>query len=649
MGASKETEDRDCLAVTSRAPDPGFDQLDPEQQRAVNSDDAPLRILAGPGSGKTRVLTNRIARRVADGSADERRVLALTFTRRAANQLRSRLNQMGIRDLGAVGTFHAVALAQIRQYRSDRGKRAPVVLSGRQPVLKELIGDFQNIQLKQATTEIDWACSQALTPDEYRNGPGGRRVGVTQAARVAELYKSYVTYKSRRGLLDFDDILVECTDLLRSDEAFRDAQHWIFRHLFVDEYQDLNETQFNLLRAWIGQRTDLCVVGDPDQAIYGWNGADAGHLLNFCEDFPSAGTEVLTTNHRSQPQIIHAANAVLGRNSTESHLDVAGEQFPTTSNFSDEWEEAVGISRYLRDARLPETRWSRHAVLARTNEQLHVIAGALNKFQVPHRLRGQGGVLKLPEVQDVIARLCSARTEFATLAADLFDEYDYGPQNRVAELAVQYASENVHIDGSGFRDWLRTLRPDDLDVGEDGVDLVTFHAAKGLEWPYVIIAGVEEGLVPIQSDDPEERRLFYVAVSRAQQRLHLTWARARHKGDRLESRKPSPWLQLIKTTDQESKPPSAKQAARHLAEARQNLRTDFDTAATVRERRLRDWINTTAQARRIDPSALLPDHLIARVAQAAPATISELEATTGMSKPRLDRIGPEILAAIASP
>ena len=121
MGASKETEDRDCLAVTSRAPDPGFDQLDPEQQRAVNSDDAPLRILAGPGSGKTRVLTNRIARRVADGSADERRVLALTFTRRAANQLRSRLNQMGIRDLGAVGTFHAVALAQIRQYRSDRG------------------------------------------------------------------------------------------------------------------------------------------------------------------------------------------------------------------------------------------------------------------------------------------------------------------------------------------------------------------------------------------------------------------------------------------------------------------------------------------------------------------------------------------------
>jgi DNA helicase-2/ATP-dependent DNA helicase PcrA len=646
MGTSKDSEELGFLVSASRVPGPRFDRLDREQQKAVDSNDAPLRILAGPGSGKTRVLTNRIARRVADESVDARRVLALTFTRRAANQLRSRLNRMGIRDLGAVGTFHAVALAQIRQYRSDRGKRPPVVLAGRRPLLKELIEDFPNLRLNAAAAEIDWACSQALTPDEYRNGSGRGRVGAAQAGKVAQLHQSYIAYKRRRGLLDFDDILVECTELLGNDHAFRDAQHWVFRHFFVDEYQDLNQTQFDLLRAWVGERTDLCVVGDPDQAIYGWNGADAQHLINFCTDFPSAGTEVLTTNHRSQPQIIRSANAVLGRTSTESDLEVVEKQFPTTASFSDEWEEALGISRYLREERLPETRWSRHAVLARTNEQLQVISRALNQFQVPHRLRGQGGVLKLPEAQEVIDQLCSAGNELATLAADLFDEFDHGPQNRVAELAVQYASEHMHADGSGFRDWLRTLRPGDLDTEGDGVDLVTFHAAKGLEWPFVVIAGVENGLVPIRPDDPEERRLFYVAISRAQQQLHLTWARARRKGERLESREPSPWLQLIETANQRPTRPSTEQASRHLAEARKSLGA-VDSETTLRYRRLRDWIDRTARSRRIQSAALLPDHLIARVAEQAPTTISQLEMATGLGKSRLERIGPEILAVIA--
>ena len=649
MGTSQGSEELSFLASASHAPGPQFDRLDPEQQKAVDSDDAPLRILAGPGSGKTRVLTNRIARRVADGSVDARRVLALTFTRRAASQLRSRLNRMGIRDLGAVGTFHAVALAQIRQHRSDRGKRPPVVLAGRRPVIKELIGDFPNLRLNAAVTEIDWACSQALTPDEYKNGPGRGRVGEAQAGRMALLHQSYIAYKRRRGLLDFDDILVECAQLLGTDHAFRDAQHWVFRHFFVDEYQDLNQTQFDLLRAWVGERTDLCVVGDPDQAIYGWNGANAEHLINFSADFPSAGTEVLATNHRSQPQIIRSANAVLGRTSTEPDSGAVEAQLPTTSNFSDDWEEALGIARYLREERLPETRWSRHAVLARTNEQLQVISRALTQFQVPHRLRGQGGILKLPEVQEVIDQLCGAGHEFATLAADLSDEFDHGPQNRVAELAVQYTGEHTHADGSGFRDWLRTLRPGDLDTDEDGVDLVTFHAAKGLEWPFVVIAGVEDGLIPIRPDDPEERRLFYVAISRAQQHLHLTWARARHKGERIESREPSPWLQLIETANQRPTRPSTKQAANYLAEARKNLGKATDSETDLRYQRLREWIDRTARSRRIQSAALLPDHLIAKVATAAPTTISQLETITGLGRSRLERTGPEILAVIAEP
>ena len=223
-----ESSDADAIGSTASptgAPKLILDALSNEQQAAVGCDEHPLRILAGPGAGKTRVLTNRIARRVQEGTADARRVLALTFTRRAANELRNRLNKMGIRDLGGVGTFHSTALSQIRQYRADHGKRMPTVLAGRRPILAQLMEDFPDLQLRMATIEIDWLNSQNLTAEEYRNGPGGRRVGEKLASQIASLQNGFVTYKKRRGLLDFDDILIECTSLLKSDKAFRDSQH----------------------------------------------------------------------------------------------------------------------------------------------------------------------------------------------------------------------------------------------------------------------------------------------------------------------------------------------------------------------------------------------------------------------------------------
>jgi len=625
-----------------------FDPLSGEQEAAVESDDAPLRILAGPGAGKTRVLTHRIARRIADGSADARRVLALTFTRRAANELRSRLNRMGIRDLGAVGTFHSTALTQIRQYRSDHGKRPPTVLAGRRLVLAQIIEDFPQLQLKAAISEIDWLSSQNLTPDEYRNGPGIWRVGEARAAQLADLQNSFVAYKRKRGLLDFDDILAECTTLLKTDKAFRDAQHWVFRHFFVDEFQDLNRVQFDLLKAWLGDREDLCVVGDPDQAIYGWNGADSSLLSDFSDYFPSAKTVSLTDNHRSQPRIIDAANAVIGKSSSLGHELPSSGEFPTRNSFANENEEAVGIARYLRDLRSPETRWSHHAVLARTNGQLELIASVFNDLQVPYRFRSQGGILRLPEVKDLIDQLCAAESDFSALAIDLFDDFDHGVQKRVAELAVQYGKENFNASGSGFRDWLRTLRPGDLDYHGDGVDLATFHAAKGLEWPNVVIAGLEEGLVPIRSDDPEERRLLYVAVSRAQRRLHLTWAESRQVGQVSEKRDPSRWLDLITTSDRQPAASSKDVSIRYLAEARKKLAANANSAAGLRDRRLRDWIDSTSRARRIEPSALLPDHLISEVARKLPASISELSEVTGLAEHRLKRVGPEILEVIAN-
>jgi len=628
-----------------------LERLDAEQRHAVQHEAATLCILAGPGSGKTRVLTHRIARRVADGSADPRRIMALTFTRRAARELRERLEQLGIRDLGAVGTFHSLALAQIRRHRVDAGRRPPVVVANRRQILAELSDGRRDVPIGLASSEIEWAGAQGLTPDEYRHGDGRRRIGSSSAAAVAALHTDYNQHKRRRGMLDFDDLLVECTRLLRTEPAFRDAQQWLFRHFFVDEFQDLNATQFALLRAWLGDRDDLCVVGDADQAIYGWNGADASYLTALGEHYPAAETVELRTNHRSAAPIVRAAAAVLGRAPTDpssGELIGEGEPPPTITEYPDEEAEALGIARHLRHRRTPGTPWRRFAVLTRTNDQLMVIARGLDALGIPYRLRGRGGVLRLPEVAEVVEQLVAAGTRFGTTAADLFEELDDGPAARVAELAMQFTAEDPRPTGDAFRSWLRTLRPSDLDGGFDAVDLVTFHAAKGLEWPSVVVAGAEHGFVPIRDDDPEERRLLFVAVSRAEQELSVTWARHRLVGNQVVEREPSPWLASIEAATVPPPPPPPERIGGLLAEARAAVGSK-DPATLACAERLRRWRDTTARARRISAGALLDDNHIDLVAAAAPRTLDELVEVTGRTPERMRRISDEILSVIEGP
>lgn len=624
-----------------------LDQLDAQQRHAVEVEAAPLCILAGPGSGKTRVLTHRIARRVEDGSADPRRVLALTFTRRAANELRSRLERIGVRDLGAVGTFHSVALAQIRRHRVDHERRPPAVLANRRPVLQELLDERRPAPIGLATNEIDWACAQSLTPDEYRHGPGRRRVGDSMARSIGDLHQRYQDYKRRRGLLDFDDLLIECARLLRTEPSFRDAQHWLFRHVFVDEFQDLNPTQFKLLQAWMGDRLDLCVVGDPDQAIYGWNGADAGYLTSFREAFPTAEVVELRTNHRSAAPIVRAAAAVLGRLGGLDG-DVTGTP-PTVTEYPDGDTEALGIGRHLRHAREPGTKWNGHAVLARTNDQLSVVARGLDQLDVPYRIRGRGGVLRLPEVAAVVDQLVASGPDIRATARDLVTELDGGPPARVALLAEQYVHEDPAPHGNAFRNWLRTVRPADLEGDHDAVDLVTFHAAKGLEWPHVIIAGMEDGFVPIRADDPEEQRLLYVAVSRAEQTLHLTWAHERVVGGQRVERRPSPWLSVIEAANIAPPPPPPERVGTLLESARGTVAPHTDPTQRATLERLQQWRDRTARARRISTQALLSDRALERVAAAAPHDLDALAEAVQTRPERLRRIGNEILAVVDGP
>ncbi|WP_420626054.1 ATP-dependent helicase [Candidatus Poriferisodalis sp.] len=623
-----------ALAAPPDEPLPSDDGLDAAQRAAVRSPAAALLIVAGPGSGKTRVLTQRIAWRAATESVQARRAMAVTFTRRAARELRSRLRRLAVDDMGPVGTFHSIALAQLRQYDTDRGRSERKILPNRASLSGELSEHLQRafgprppITVSTALREIDWAKASDLSVADYREGPALARLGREGGEAAAELFKHFERTKSRRRLLDFDDLLAECTRLMRSDEHFAAAQRWLHRHFFVDEFQDLNRLQWNLLWEWIGgaeavhnQTADICAVGDIDQAIYGWNGADSRYIAEFDRHFEGAQIIRLELNYRSHPSLVAAAQAVMATESDSGVISVGGHAqttarpheigpVPTVTAFDDPAAEASGIARWINDRHAGRVRWDSFGVLARTNAQLEDVAAALDARGIPSRLSGQrSSFLQLPAVRQLLERLRSADAHFSTVVEDLrADALDAEPGTapepvlmRVLELADAYLTEMSRTSGrqsgrsgptgEGFATWVGLLSGSDRELTADlfdsdrsgtpfhprdgAVALATFHAAKGLQWRNVVIAGVEDGLVPLRRDDPEERRLFYVAVSRATHTLHFTWARhrtGRGAADRLRS--PSPWLELISAATAEPPALSPDDAASRVAAARAALDT----------------------------------------------------------------------------
>ena len=611
-------------------------QLDASQRAAVDHPGATLRILAGPGSGKTRVLTARIQRRVVEGSADPRHVLALTFTRRAAGEIRSRLRSNGVRDVGHVGTFHAIALQQLRQHRADHGRLGPELVPNRPAVIRSLGPTSPDVNA--AITEIERAASRGTTAAALAHR---RRDPIAQLA--AELHSAYNAYKKRKGLLDFDDILTECTRLLRDDHVFAAAQRWRFRHFFVDEFQDVNRTQFELLQAWLGDRNDLCVVGDADQAIYGWNGADARFLTDFETWYSDSFTVSLAINHRSAAPVMEAAHAILGRR--DVNVKKLSGVTPAVSVHESPFEEAADLAARLRWRHGESGRWSSHAVLARTNAQLDLVAHALEDAEIPFHVRGRGGVSRRPGARTALEALKRSSGAFGTVLADL--EFAENPDPEAAdivELANDYASSTAAPTGAGFSQWMRTIRAGDVEDGRDAVDLVTFHAAKGLEWKHVTIIGFEEGFVPM-SDKEEEQRLAYVAVTRAELSIHLSWCRTRPRNGQIESCSPSRWLDAIAAATAPSVPAAAEQVKHHIAQAR-------DVAplqqSSVQRQRLIEWRAAVARARRIDPVAVLRDDQVDALAASTPNTPAEVADITGLSMLRIGRDAPAILQILVS-
>ncbi|HLJ07404.1 MAG TPA: ATP-dependent helicase, partial [Acidimicrobiia bacterium] len=368
--------------------------LNDRQREAVTSSAAPLAILAGAGSGKTRVLTRRIAWLAATGVVEARHVLAVTFTRKAAGELSDRLGRLGVRRAVTSGTFHGLALAQLRRRWGDRGEPVPALLERKARILAPLLGGGPAVgpEAAEVAGEIEWAKARLIVPAGYEEAVAAAgRATPRPAGEIASLYDRYETEKARRGVVDFDDLLWRLGDALEGDAEFAAVVRWRHRHLFVDEFQDVNPAQFRLLRLWLGDRRDLCVVGDDDQAVYGFTGADAGFLVHFTRHFPGAGVVRLEENYRSTPQVLAAAHAVLpGGAGRKKPLrpTLADGPLPTISGYASDRDEAAAVARALQSAHQPGAPWSGTAVLYRTNAQSAPLEAALRAAGVPYRVRG---------------------------------------------------------------------------------------------------------------------------------------------------------------------------------------------------------------------------------------------------------------------
>ena len=527
--------------------------LDAEQQEAVRAIRGPVCVIAGAGTGKTRVITHRIAYAIAAGVTDQSKTLALTFTARAAGEMRARLRGLGVPNATA-RTFHAAALKQLIYFWPySFGGAFPKLLTSKAGFLSEAMGRSDTFLAPGATTlreissEIEWAKAGEFAPDQYAesaiaasrtlkipNGKSDRE----NFAQIAKIYDAYETLKQQERVIDFEDVLLLTVGMLEEDRAVRERIRDQYRYFTVDEYQDVSPLQQRLLNLWIGNRNDICVVGDAAQTIYSFAGATSSFLLGFTGRFPDAKVVRLTRGYRSTPEIIQIANKVLSQSISHADqqlvsMNTHGANFELNT-FATSAAEASQVCTRIEE--LDRGNLS-IAILARTNQQLDIFERELSSRRIETQLKSAERFFDRVDVRDAmrVIRSASVIPQDENWLRDLesvlrpFGDADY--IRALMSLAI-----SMHADGApSMRAYLRELE-DRADRNNPpslpGVVLSTLHAAKGLEWDHVFLVGVNDGLLPFGGGSnennlspaaiEEERRLFYVGLTRAKRQLHLS-------------------------------------------------------------------------------------------------------------------------------
>lgn len=669
--------------------------LNDEQHSAVTSNAQKLVIRAGAGSGKTRVLTRRIAYGAENDILDPRRVLALTFTRKAAGELNHRLRQLGLRQSAAAGTFHAIALSQLRRKWEEQGTAAPTLLDRKFGFVARLVPRVNDRTTPlDLVAEIEWAKARRIQPDRYAEAAREHdRKPPMEPERVAEIYERYEETKAKRNLIDFDDILIRCGRMLQRDRNAAEAFRWSFRHIFVDEFQDVNPLQFALLKVFAGPDPNLCVVGDSRQAIYAWNGADSSYLDDFADHFPGAEVVSLRQNYRSTPEILRCASAVLPTHDSLEPTLPSGPT-PSISSHVDDQAEARAIARALRNKHSGRTRWRNMAVLVRTNAQVALLAEALSDAEIPVTARGEGKLVERPEVLDAIdamrrggqplatalddlsANLALAKPDAQSDDSDAFDlvtdeeqdAEDDDPdfeRRQLLNAFIRLGRDHLALDPNAtlqsFVEALKSGANEAATAGGDRVDVTTFHQAKGLEWDVVHVAGMERGLSPIghaKTPDAvaEEHRLIYVALTRARRHLHLHWANERRFGDRKSNRSPSPMLDDIGAAARGEDPRRARsKSARNAGALRKNMsarnggprmKAAQDESDPVFQA-LKKWRLSIAKAHDVPAFVVFNDKTLHAIANDRPTDRTSLLAVSGIGPAKAEKFGDDVLRLVA--
>ncbi|HZJ07253.1 MAG TPA: ATP-dependent DNA helicase UvrD2 [Nocardioidaceae bacterium] len=719
----------DAPAVTA---DDLLNALDPEQRDVAQALRGPVRVLAGAGTGKTRAITHRIAYGVATGVYNPREVLAVTFTTRAAGEMRTRLRSLGGGEVQA-RTFHSAALRQARYFWPRvYGGELPVVTESKLAILGNAARrnrvEVDKATLRDLAGEVEWAKVSNVRPDDYPAvaASRGRSVAGHDAATVARVFATYEQVKRDQGRMDMEDVLLCAAALLAEDERVAAEVRRQYQWFVVDEFQDVSPIQAALLDLWLGGRDDLCVVGDPAQTIYSFAGASADYLRGFPKRYPGTSSLELVRNYRSTPQIVGTANALLsgpsGQSGPSGHsgnaspgVTLRSQQEPgpevSYAEHPDEVAEAEAVAADILGLSRSGTPLREVAVLFRINAQseafeealaargiAYVVRGAARFFERPEvrqavtllrgNARGEGGSREglARDVRAVLAGMGWAptpptgrgtvRDRWESLQAILSQAEDFAAthaDNRADIRADNRADNRADIRADNRADSSLTAFVAELDrrIAEqhapvaEGVTLATLHAAKGLEWESVFLAGMHEGTMPIiYAEGPaaveEERRLLYVGMTRARQRLQISWAQARSPGGRA-SRKPSRFLTGLRpSVGSDRKAGEAGGASRRkkgVARCRvcsQPLKSTAerkvgrceDCPATYDEglfEKLRQWRVERATQEKVPAYVVFTDLTLQAIAEAKPANPQALLKISGVGPAKIEKYAEEVL------
>ncbi len=651
--------------------------LDPEQQRVVLAPVGPVCVLAGAGTGKTRAITRRIAYQVLTGQVAADQVLTVTFTARAAGELRSRLRQLGAPGVQA-RTFHAAALRQLSYFWPQAmGGSPPQLVSSKARLVAQAARSarvvLQGPALRDVTAEIEWAKSTMLGPAQYAAAAAraGRDLPL-EASATSSVYAAYEESKRAAGMVDFEDLLLLMSGLIEEHRFIADELRARYRHFVVDEFQDVNPLQHRLLMAWLGERQSLCVVGDPEQTIYSFTGASSSYLQTFRQRHDDAEVVRLVRNYRSTDQVVGLANAVIRRSGGPGALVAQRGSGPEPSWLiaGDEAEEARLVAARIGELIKAGTPASEIAVLVRINAQSEAYEQALADARIPYVLRGGERFFERPEVREAIVLLRGAARAAdseppQSLAADVRAVLEttgwrsdappsgVGAQRERWEnvAALVRLAEQAEADSTGAEgEEPVTLAAFVADLAEraaaqhaptvEGVTLASLHAAKGLEWDAVFLVGLVEGMMPIsyattEAAVAEERRLLYVGITRARQHLTLSWATAREAGRR--ARKPSRFLTGLAPVAAEPAPAGGRRKRGSGPPA------EVDPALWEA---LKSWRSERAVELKQPAFCVFNDATLAAIAARQPASVADLRGISGIGSAKLEKFGESVVEAL---